>query len=41
VAKLSNGKLEFISSPSIDENNDSNVKPEGQKKKIEFDGNVL
>ena len=38
VAKLSNGKLEFISTPSIDEINDSNVKPEGQKKKIEFDG---
>jgi len=38
VAKISNGKLEFISSPSIDDINKSNIKPEGQKKSIEFDG---
>jgi hypothetical protein len=38
VAKLSNGKLEFISSPAIDDINKSNVKPDGQKKSIDFDG---
>jgi len=38
VAKISDGKLSFISAPSIDDINKSNVKPEGQKKSIEFDG---
>lgn len=38
VAKLTAGKLEFISNPSIDDINDKNVKPEGQKKTMEFDG---
>ncbi len=38
VAKVNGGKLQFISSPTIDQINDSNVKPEGQKKSIEFDG---
>lgn len=38
VAKLTAGKLAFISQPTIDELNDHNVKPEGQKRKMEFDG---
>ncbi len=38
VARINNGKLGFISSPSIDDINKSNVKPDGQKKSIEFDG---
>ena len=38
VAKVNGGKLEFISSPTIDDINKSNVKPEGQKKSIDFDG---
>ena len=38
VGKLSNGKLEFLSAPSIDDINKGNVKPADQKKEIEFDG---
>ncbi len=38
VGKLGDGKLQFISQPTIDELNDRNIKPEGQKKKMEFDG---
>lgn len=38
VGKLTSGKLEFISSPTIDDINKQNVKPAGQKKEIEFDG---
>lgn len=38
VGKLMAGKLEFITQPTIDELNEHNIKPEGQKKKMEFDG---
>jgi hypothetical protein len=38
VAKVYGSKLIFISSPSIDDINKYNVKPEGQKKAVEFDG---
>jgi hypothetical protein len=38
VAKVSSGKLAFISSPGIDEINKINVRPDGQKKTVEFDG---
>lgn len=38
VGKLSNGKLEFLTAPSISEINKFNVKPADQKKEVEFDG---
>ena len=38
LAKLSAGKLQFIAAPTIDDINDQNIKPEGQKKRMEFDG---
>lgn len=38
VGKLSKGKLEFIDAPSIDDINKKNIKPEGQKREVEFDG---
>lgn len=38
VAALKDGKMQFVSSPTIDEINDNVVVPAGQKKAIEFDG---
>ncbi len=38
VAKISNGKLDFISCPNIDEFEEKQIKPEGQKKFVKFDG---
>lgn len=38
VGKLSGGKLQFIGAPTIDAINKVNLKPEGQKKEVEFDG---
>lgn len=41
VAKISGGKMKFITSPDVEEINDKNVKPDGQKKKVKFDGKMF
>jgi hypothetical protein len=38
IAKIANGKLEFVNNPSVSEINKANVKPEGQKSTVDFDG---
>jgi hypothetical protein len=38
VCKISNGKLDFITAPNIDEFEEKQMKPEGQKKFVKFDG---
>jgi hypothetical protein len=38
IAKVANGKMVYVNSPSVKEINKSIVKPEGQKKEVEFDG---
>ncbi len=37
VGKIEKGNLVFVNAPTTSDINDKNVKPEGQKKKIEFD----
>lgn len=38
IAAVKDGKLNFVSSPTVDEINANLVTPTGQKKEIEFDG---
>ncbi|MES2567518.1 MAG: hypothetical protein V4565_11660 [Bacteroidota bacterium] len=38
VAKISNSKLDFVSSPNIEAFEEKQMKPEGQKKFVKFDG---
>lgn len=38
VGKIQNGNLVFANAPTVSDINDKNIKPEGQKKKVEFDG---
>ncbi len=38
IGKISNGKFDFLSSPSVDEFDQKKEKPAGQKKFVEFDG---